>query len=98
MQRLLCAAPRRHAYSDDEPRSVPRAQVPREDRAGVSPALGQLPDHRLDGAAAYRDLERRPKVTRRVLGAVVAAAAHPTAGRGALSFAFFLFLACERVF
>lgn len=82
MQRLLCAAPRRHAHSDDEPRPVPRAQVPRKDRTGVPSALGQLPDQWLDRLTAYWDLKRRPKVARRVFCVIVAATAHSTARRG----------------
>lgn len=83
MQRLLCTAPRGHAHPDDEPRPVPRPQVPRKDRAGVPPALGQLPDQRHDGFTAHRHAERRPKVACGVFAAVVAATAHFTAGRGA---------------
>lgn len=83
MQGILCAAPRGHAHSDDEPRPVPGAQIPGENGAGVPPAPGQLPDQRHDGVAAHRDPERRPKVARRVFALVAAAAAHFTAGRGA---------------
>lgn len=44
IQRLLCTAPRRYAHSDDELRPVPRAQVPRKDRAGILSAFVQLPN------------------------------------------------------
>lgn len=81
IQRLLCTAPRRYAHSDDEPRAVPRAQVPRKDRAGVPSTFGQLPNQRLKRVTAYRHLEWGPKVARRVFGAVVTATAHPTTGR-----------------
>jgi len=80
MQRLLRTAPCRYAHSDNEPRPVPRAQVPREDRAGVPSAFGQLPNQRLKRVTAYRHLEWGPKVARRVFGAVVAETAHPTTG------------------
>lgn len=82
MQRLLCAASRRHAYSNDEPRPVPCAQVPRKNRAGVPSAPGQLPNQRLDGFTAYRYPEWRPKVARRIFGVVIVTPAHSTAGRG----------------
>jgi len=83
MQRLLCTAPRGHAHPDDEPRPVPRAQVPGKNGARVPTTPGQLPDHGHDRVAAHRHPERRPKVARRVFVVVVAAAAHFTAGRGA---------------
>jgi hypothetical protein len=96
VQWLLCAASRRHAYSDDEPRPVPRVQVPRKDGAGVPSALGQLPDHWHDGVTAYRDPEWRPKVARRVFVAVVAAAAYSPVGRGT-QFFFLLFFGGVRL-
>jgi hypothetical protein len=86
MQWLLCTAPRGHARPDDEPRPVPRPQVPRKDRAGVSSTLGQLPNHWHDRITAYRHLEWRPEVARRVFVTVTAAPTHFATGRGAQAF------------
>ena len=83
MQRLLCTVPHGHAHPDDEPRPIPRAQVPRKIGARVPTMPRQLPDHRHDRVAAHRHPELSPKVARRIFVVVVVAATHLTVGRGA---------------